>query len=488
MLGSPCSPCCSGTGCSNDGKPITDPKDEGTWIPSGEWPDVTWEYQANPGDASGNTWYFFGSPETSGDPPFVSVEAQESIFNLCNWYSHIEGGPAVAPRDFLGPPPAEPEPGSTLAEYRAEMRARLTRRANRLPPPGAIIHFYSNASSGVVVHTQLVNHAYLWGAARIGERITMVGQSAAHGTTFSFVLAGPFSIRDEILVGFSTPRNSGTLRGGALFIRSFNGRISSSHSFPRVFDGATFRQSFNDGSVSGSATRAVRFEAGGNYGFASVNNALPAVFVNSSTNRGYVTGNAEFYESRTTGEVDGNAWFYSYQESKIQSGVIEGNAFFYGENIVRSIVHGIATFFDTSSRSNEWFTLQSPVFNDFSVNLGPVLNATFNDQSTNNGSAGGSVFNDSSRNIHQSNNGFPATFNDSSSNAGHISSGTFNNTSFNDLGGYVVNAIFNDEACSKRVFQYYSAPAYFGTSETPPTCNGSAPTYANRGSADCGCG
>jgi len=63
-----CFPCCQG-GCGvADSKPRTDPANEGTWTPSGTWDSVggvTWTFNANPGDDSGETWFFFGSASTS---------------------------------------------------------------------------------------------------------------------------------------------------------------------------------------------------------------------------------------------------------------------------------------------------------------------------------------------------------------------------------------------------------------------------------------
>ena len=138
MLGSDCSPCCRND--CGDSKPVTDPINEGTWVPSGSWRDggVTWTFVENPGDESGETWFFFGFSDTSKKGGGASVAEQRDWGNLCNWYSNKATSPAGAMDT-----------------------ATFNKRATRLPPENAVVHIFTDVSTASVGPVTVKN-AYFW--------------------------------------------------------------------------------------------------------------------------------------------------------------------------------------------------------------------------------------------------------------------------------------------------------------------------------------
>lgn len=379
MFGAACSPCCQQQqSCGvNDGKERTDPKNEGTWVPSGTWlgtGGVTWTFQANPGNESGNTWFFFGSSATSKEGTTASVAERQDWGNLCNWYSSKSTSPSA---------------GSASST--------LTKRATRLPPEDAIVHIYSFVSA-VSVGGATVANAYFWANSHISGSIIST-TSAAHDSSFGAVFN-------------AQSLNEGTVNNGATF-----NNISRNQG--TVNDGATFNGAVNINTANGGAT----FNGGNNYG--TVNGG--AVFNAQSFNEGTVYNGATFNNtSRNTGSgtVNGGATFNASSWNDT-GGTVNGNATFNGNSQnYRATVNGDATFNGSSQ-------------NNFGANV--------------NGNA------------------------------------TFNGTSQNVSAGVTGDATFNDSACCQNAyiinFQSFFTPNPYKL----PTCNGSAPTYANRGNSFCGC-
>ena len=265
MLGSSCSPCC---GCGvADGKERTDPKDEGTWVPSGTWRGVggvTWSFTANPGDESGEMWFFYGSSSTSKVGGNASTAEQQDWGNLCNWYSNKLSSPSVT---FFS-------------------SAEMTKRATRLPPETAVVHVYTSVST-VATGPQTVKAIYFWGLGDLLVNSEITTTASAH---------------DSVAGAVFNSLNSGTVNNGATFIGPSNNTASGV-----INDGATFNDNtFNGGTVNGGATF--------NGSFCS----------NSGTVNGGATFN-DFTQCFSPG-VNGGATFNG--NSSHVSGVINGGATF----------------------------------------------------------------------------------------------------------------------------------------------------------------
>lgn len=217
MLGGSCSPCCTHGDCPGN-RPITDPKDEGNWVPSGEWPNVTWTFVPNPGDESGETWFFYGSRLTSGtgitslnDPRITDW------YNICNWYS-------------------TGQPNWTFFPVQA-----VVNRASRLPDDNATVHIYTAVSTASGPPPQ-VKRAYFWqtrgdsdefesGRVSLLPDSTLVTTDVIHNTQ-----VGSFFARGA--------RNRGVLFGGAAF---------GSRGMEQYDGQPGFGISGNDGTVNGGA-------------------------------------------------------------------------------------------------------------------------------------------------------------------------------------------------------------------------------------------
>lgn len=296
MLGSNCSPCCGG--CPADGKPVTDPKDEGTWIPSGTWKTgVTWTFQPNPGNESGETWFFFGSAATSSKTFPATTAQQRDWGNICNWYSHSNISPALVTRS-----------GSFSFPNIA-----FTKRASRLPPANAVVHSYSVISSASLPNGGLeAKNIYFWrNFAQQGSVISTT--SPAHDSQGGAVF-------------FSTP-NLSTVFGGATFTQGGSNQAT-------VNDGAEFYQDsahFSSGVTNGGA-----------------------VFWGSSFVGGTINGGAQFYGTSVlvSGTVNGGATF---NESSRNFGTVNGGGVFYGNsfNGGTGTVNGGATFNDDACSERE---------------------------------------------------------------------------------------------------------------------------------------
>ena len=355
MLGSSCSPCC---GCGViDGKPRTDPKDEGTWVPSGTWRGaggVTWSFTANPGDDSGQTWFFYGASSTSRVGGGASTAEQQDWGNICNWYSDKTTSPSTT----------------------SGLPGAFGKRATRLPPNTAVVHVYTPVSTVNFV-PQTIKNIYFWGSAMLVSGSEITSTAAAHdsagGAVFSSLgVAGATS-------------NLGTVNGGATFTfgsRNFGGTVNG---------GATF----NDTSLNGSPGDFTGPPSGGTvtggatFNDVSRNSVQAAVsgnatFNNDSFNAGS-TGNATFNDSSGNGfggdgTVNGDATF---NDSSTNSRPVTGNATFNGTsgNFLFGTVSGNATFNDSSENFGGTVTGDA-TFNNSSRNFsnGTVNgNATFND-------------------------------------------------------------------------------------------------------------
>jgi hypothetical protein len=363
MLGAPCSPCC-GNACG-DTKPVTDPKDEGTWVPSGTWrppsPGVSWTFVANPGDESGETWFFFGSILTSSTVAGVGAElAQRRDWNNpCNWYSSKQTAP------------------NNVSFTDSIMAADFIHRANRLPPADAIVHVYSPVStinSGPVA----VKNIYFWRNAETIAPFDLTSTAPAHdsaggavfttNTVNSGTINGGATFAGPAIAGITTPQNRGIVNGGAVF----SGRAANAGGI--IEGGATFHDTSQNGAtVNGGAT-----------------------FNNSSQNTRTVNGNAVFnLNANNTGSlaiVNGNAVFnggtFANASANINGATVAGNAVFNNtsRNIDNSVVSGDAIFNNLSVNRNGSVVNGDAVFNGDSRNDGGFLtqslvngDATFND-------------------------------------------------------------------------------------------------------------
>jgi hypothetical protein len=355
MLGSECSKCC---GCkSGDGKPITDPAREGTWVPSGTWRgtgSVTWTFTANPGNRSGETWFFHG-------------EFNEDWGDICNWFSSRTSSPSS---------------GGGLAAF--------DKRATRLPPVNAVVHIFSPVSTATTGPVT-VKHAYFWNASGLRSSSTLTATSGAYDSDKGSVFVGAATSGAFVSSG-------GTINGGAFFIDlSTNGAGESSNSGV-INGGATFTgESFNNGTVNGGAVFSdfsdngtigtvnggATFNNASKNSFGSVNGG--ATFNDTSLNEGTVAGGATFNDtSEHSGTVSSGAVFYSSSYST-QYSVVDDGAEFFNASYNAGTVNDGATFNDTSKnwRVLSFFPIVNggATFNDESQNILGIVNggATFND-------------------------------------------------------------------------------------------------------------
>lgn len=442
MLGSQCSPCCDN--CPADGKPRTDPKDEGTWVPSGNWPNVTWTFSENQGDEGGETWFFYGSLTTSKKGANATTQEQRDWGNLCNWYSHRA---------------TEPRNTGNLATV-------LQKRATRLPPQDAVVHVYSPVSTetfGPVV----VKNAYFWFGRNFANiTATEKAYSSEGGAVFS----------SGVQFG-----NGGIVSGGA----SFHG---TSQNLGTVNGGGFFYELSSNGDRASVTNQPEGYVTGG------------AIFYGTSRNSGLVTGGAVFNENSQNGDGASQG-----------SGIVEDGAVFNGNSANDGTVRGGAVF--NLSSQNRAGVDGGAVFNDNSRNTGRVDGgAQFYGFSFNGGGTwigvrltvfGGASFHEFSRNLAAIDGN--VVFNDSSSmgytfaEGFRLSTVVYGQAVFNDSSRFLSgpseitgNAVFNDNACSTKVFFLSAGVFYFGAKNLElPTCNGSAPPYASfvpMPPNPCGCG
>lgn len=341
-----CLPCCQG-GCDiDDGKPRTDPKNEGTWVPSGTWRGaggVTWTFTANPGDDSGETWFFYGSDQTSAPGRIATTQEKQDWDNICNWYSNKTTAPST-----LTPPPG---PFSVFADS-------FDKRASRLPPDDAVVHFYTSINTN---DPRSVKAAYFWDFAYLLSGSELTATSSAHDSSGGCVFS-------------NATRNVGTVNGGATFdnptITPFSGG-----NYGTVTGGAVFSDDSNNvGTINGGATF---HDTSLNAVSGTVNDG--ATFNDSAVCAGTVNGGATLSGTcNNNGVINGGA---TLSDSALNTLTINGGATFNGSSQNGGTVNNGAAFNDTS-------------FNQFgTVNGG----ATFSDSSSNRTSGrvnDGATFND----------------------------------------------------------------------------------------------
>jgi hypothetical protein len=317
MLGSSCSPCCGGCGVA-DGKPRTDPVNEGTWTPSGTWRGVggvTWTFTANPGDDSGETWFFYGSASTSKVGGGASQSEQRDWFNICNWYSNKTTSPSTT----------------------SGLPGAFDKRATRLPPSDAVVHIYSDVST-TTTGPVTVKNAYFWSNALFLASSELTASSAAFDSAGGSVFNNSSENYGATINGGATFNNTSqnfeaTVNDGATFNNSSQNFSNAFLLFVRatINGGATFNDlSQNDRStVNGGATFNDSSE---NIAAAIVNDA--ATFNDSSRN--------------LISTVNGGATFNDLSQNAF--GIVNGGATFNdsSKNDANGTVDGGATFNDTA--------------------------------------------------------------------------------------------------------------------------------------------
>jgi hypothetical protein len=299
---------CCGSSCTvSDGRPRSDPKDEGNWVPSGTWASgVTWTFIANPGDDSGETWFFYGSSSTSGSTVTADIR---DWGNICNWWSSRNVSPSTG------------------------TASNLVKRATRLPPTSAVVHIYSPLDTSRV-GPQTVSRCYVWGGGSIvsGAEVTATGTAhdTAGGTVFNAPGAFPLVLEGVINGGaqFNGPNymsTRGTVNGGAVFRgfsflglsgvvnggATFNDDAGIGENSATVNGGAVFNDRSNSGAgVSNIVNDGATFNGVSSNGTATINDG--ATFNDSSLNGGDVYGGAVFNDSSVNdfgGTVFGGATF-----------------------------------------------------------------------------------------------------------------------------------------------------------------------------------
>ena len=302
-----CFPCCEGCGVA-DGKPRTDPANEGTWVPSGTWlgvGGVTWTFVANPGDDSGETWFFFGSASTSKVGGGASTTEQRDWWNICNWYSNKT---------------TSPEDNSNLTTV-------LNKRATRLPPENAVVHLY-----GFVDTSRLgpatVKNAYQW-AGRFVSTAEATTTSAAHDGPYGFVFSGG---------------NQGVVNGGAMFVNNFTGFENDTTAV--VNGGSVFYTGQNAGTLNDGATFNDLSENS-----ATVNGG--ATFNDSSNNSATVNGGATFNDTSR-----------NFNPFLAAAATVNDGAVFNGGSDNVGTVNGGATFNDSSRNLSGGTVNGGATFND----------------------------------------------------------------------------------------------------------------------------
>jgi hypothetical protein len=447
--------CCEGEFCLvADGKPRTDPANEGTWVPDAVWTDErdegapllaftnrynsvsrnsSWTFVPREQAGPGNTWFFFGSATTSAPGRRATAAEIYDWGNICNWYSDKAGEPPFAVSSISG------------------FANQFPKRANRLPPSNAVVHMYSPFTTSSV-GPQTVKQMYVW------EELD--AQSITPSSLdFNVTATTPFPQITEMdisvlfrgrLSASKILTNRGTIGGGALFLNACNGLA-----------GVSFFAN-GRGTVNGSAM------------FSSPS----SLFMNFGT----INGDGWFYGGTSNGRVNNgasvdrlgrvvrDAKFFQNSRNWYR---VEGKATFRGESSNQGgRVGGLAEFFDESRNFGE---LSSADFYDNSINDIDEVFLQFKEDVT-----------------------VDAVFRNNSINRGLVSGSAvfFDNTRNNFLGRVLGTATFNDAACSEAragiidpVTQ--ECRLFFSANNNDPAsviCNGSAPRACDDLFATCGCG
>ena len=316
----PCSPCCE-PGCGvPDGKPRTDPKDEGTWVPAGTWTGVggvTWTFTPNPGDDSGATWFFYGSAGTSKPGGGATAQEQQDWGNLCNWYSSK----------------------TTTPSSTSSLPTVLDKRATRLPDKDSVIHVYTDINNESV-GDQTVKTAFFW-AKQLAGNSGLTTTSAAHDSPFGAVFHfGSVGSLAEVNGGALIVNgiNSGQINGGCHVYRiAYSGSVVNGG----VINGpADFYGSTNTGTVNGLG----RFRGRTDLSPSGATNSVGST----------VDGGAEFYHRSLNYGTISNGVTYFHDDSSNRSGGIaqDGARFYNSSDNVQGTVNGGAEFHDASSNGN----------------------------------------------------------------------------------------------------------------------------------------
>jgi hypothetical protein len=308
--------CCEDDFCLvADGKPRTDPVNEGTWVPDAVWTDSvvssfpltstrrynsvtnvsSWTFVPREQAGPGNTWFFYGSRLTSAPGRPATLAEQYDWGNICNWYSSKTSEP----------PNAFPIASS--------FRGVFPKRAKRLPPSDAVVHIYTPFTTDRV-GPQTVRNAYIWD----GLSSTYLSYELNATQPFPQVSEIEASVLFRGQNASVALPNTGTINGGALFFEASNGF--------GILAGGT---------INGSAM--------------FVGN-LPNV-----ANLGIVNGDAWFYGGTTNSAmflqnnatVTGDAYFFDFARNILN---VEGSAEFFdnSQNDVFGRVGGTATFNDAA--------------------------------------------------------------------------------------------------------------------------------------------
>ena len=269
-------------------KPATDPKDEGTWTPSGVWigGSVTWSFTANPGDSSGNTWFFYGSASTSKDGGNATIEEQQDWGNICNWYS----SKTTRPSDL------------------SDLKFDLNKRASIFPSSTAIVHFYTNVTTENV-GAQAIKSAYFWGGAPSSPGNSGGGDFLENS---EITTTDPVHDSSHGSIFNSNGRNEGTISGGVFF------RNACTNARDAVVNGGA---SFGDTCVN------IGIVNGGADFFGTGDNSRTLIPGGGQID-GVVNGGATFSDSaRNFGTVNGGATFNDNSVNVLQ-GTVNGGATF----------------------------------------------------------------------------------------------------------------------------------------------------------------
>jgi hypothetical protein len=308
----PCRPCC-GDFCG----PGTDPKDEGTWVPSGVWPNVSWSFVPNPGDESGETWFFYGSENSSSLNGPATVEEQQDWGNPCNWWSVKSTAPNIT---------------SSIA-------VNLRDRASRFPPSSAVVHFYSSVTTSRV-GPQTIKAGYFWSGAVtvIGPVASLIGNSTltATGTVYGLSTGTRFSNSNSSFLAGNTEES--TINGGATFVGYTTNTSNSVVDGGAVFD----FNALNSGTVNGGADF---FNGGKNYGTINGGALFDGSIGFAPVNYGIINDGADFIASINWdyATVNGGATFSDFSRN-FENGLVNGGAVFNDTSCSRRTV---GNFYDT---------------------------------------------------------------------------------------------------------------------------------------------
>jgi hypothetical protein len=348
-----CSACCQEEcPCSaiTPSKPCTDPADEGTWVPSGDYPDLTWTYDPDLKQPdAGGSWFFFGSASSSKVGGSATQEEQQDWGNLCNWYSVKNNTPP----------------------FRTSLPVDFPARATRLPPTNATVFIYTPVST-VLSGPVTVKAAYFYFSSLVAGSDITTTDTAYVGNAESASFGSVVYLDDVFLT-------DATLSGGALFLRQ-----SSIGSGATVNGGAEFNFRTNESTARGN--------------FGTINGG--AIFKNSNfsatpRNRpgAVINGGAQFFgQCLNEGTVNDGAVFSHVGAPAFTTAT--------PRNSTGAIVNGGAEFILDARNDGE--VNDGAVFDGTSRNFFGTVNGggVFDDDASNAAGTvnGGGVFNDNAKN------------------------------------------------------------------------------------------